>query len=83
MYRLHGETGSVYQPTSIQYLKVKKENSVFKIVSEDFIKRKTCKLELMAGHSIKDRACAYRVLNIRLLSVDVIQQVTQGDINHF
>lgn len=52
-------------------------------MSEDIIKRKTCKLELIVGYSIKDRAWVYRVLNISLLSLDVIQQVIQGDINHF
>lgn len=51
-------------------------------MTEGFIK-KTFELELIVGYRIKDRAWAYRVLNIRLLNLDVMQQVIQGDINHF
>lgn len=66
-----------------KYLKVKKENTISKTMSAGFIKKKTFELELIVGYSIKDRAWAYRVLNISLLNLDVIQQVVQGDINHF
>lgn len=61
----------------------KKENTISKTMREGFIKRKTFELELIVGYSIKDGAWAYWVLNISLLNLDVIQQVIQGDINHF